>query len=229
MFPLLLVFHAFKNSFIHLDQSYYSFEVKEALSHQKVVPEKVTYFNNFSTIFHFRTKEESSDRLISNINLNRGVYYNKNEMFDVIEIYSVYTSKDYRKRGLARQMIYRSVYYMIKHHKLHCPVLALHLNTKDPMMHVSFSFYVNLGFHQACYVKWGPACMKYSMEEKNFFSWKELLDRPVTAPHISLFAFNGFNNDVKGDFTEMGKKLVKKVKTWIDENPNQVEPDADSD
>lgn len=219
----LLVFQAFQNSWTHIQQVQFSLEVKKTLSKEELSLEKLTFFNNYTNIFHLRVENEE-DRIVSNIQIQNNVYYGNRNMYDVLEIYSVYTTKDYRKRGMAKYIIYKSVEKMCEIYHLKCPILVLHLNPEDPMMHIVFSFYVNLGFHSATYVRTGPSDVKFSMDIKlKFFPWHEVLQRPVTNKHLTLFAFNGFNNDVTGNFTQMGKKVVEKISEWIEVNKDMLE------
>lgn len=213
---LLLVFQAFQNSFSHIEQSKFSLEVKRVLSKENIEIEKLTYFNNFSNIFYLRSKDKGVERITTNVSVQNFSYYGGGKIYDVLEIYSVYTTKDFRRMGLAKKILYRAIRKASEMFKLVCPILTLHLNVEDAMMHVAFSFYINIGFHTLCYVETGPSDMKFSMDEKDkFFKWEDVLKRPVEGKHLALFAFNGFNNDVNGDFTDIGKQVVNRIQDWI--------------
>lgn len=226
---ILLVFRAFHNSWSHTSQVQFSHEAKMTLSKEDISPEKLTFFNNYTNVFHLRLEDEKNNQIVSNIQIQKNVYYGGKQKYDVFEIYSVYTTKKYRKMGMAKQMIFKSIEKARQIYNVKQPVLVLHLNTEDAMMHVAFSFYINLGFHTASYVPEAPSDLKFCMDDRTkFFSWDEVLSRPVTNRYLTLFAFNGFNNEVKGDFTEMGTKIRQKVLEWIDKNKEVSEEDYSS-
>lgn len=218
MLNTLLFFKAYDNSFSHLSQGSFSYEAKVALTREEHELDKVVFYNNFYNVFHLRSK---NNELMSNVYINKNEYFGKDIKYDVFEIYSVYTSPKFRRQHLAKQILFRSVKKLMEVYNIENPILVLHLNTEDPMMHIVFSFYINIGFHTACYVDSSPEDMKYSMSDtEKFFSFREVLEKPVTGKHLTLFAMNGFNYDVQENLIEIGSEMVKRIKAYIKENKN---------
>lgn len=224
MLPTLICFWSNQNMIQHQLQNVFAQEVKKSFGSDNLDLNKIAFFNGFLDIFHLRVEQEDEKRFVSNISINKSKYYSPGFVYNVIEIYSLYTNPYYRKKKFARQIIYRSVNKIINTFKIINPILALHLNTEDEYMSIVYSFYLNLGFHTFCYVNMGPDDMKFSMDDQeNFFDWTDVLNRKVNGKHLAMFAFQGFNKKVKGNFVETGEKIRQNIIAYIKEQEKSSE------
>ncbi|KRH92618.1 hypothetical protein M153_3998000139 [Pseudoloma neurophilia] len=201
--------------------------------------ENVTMKSRFHHTYRINSKKgglKTSDLitdspvLTSNASIVPEIYHGDGKFFQILEIYSIYTKPFFRNIGLAKQIFFGAIGHAINQHGYSNPILILHLNTKDPLMHVAFSFYLNMGFHTLTYVKSGPSDMKYSFSSKDrqkFFNFKEVEGRPVENKHLCMMAMNGIDNSVRGDFTEIGKRMIKRIDQWIFENTDKLETDSE--
>ncbi|ELQ76993.1 hypothetical protein THOM_0020 [Trachipleistophora hominis] len=105
------------------------------------------------------------------------------------------------------------------------PIFALHLNPKDQMMNISFSFYVNLGFVNVAYVNDGPYDLQFDVE-KISTKWDEIQDRPASGRYLAMFCFDGLGTGVKGDFREVGENIRGKLLQFGEENKKTTEKAA---
>ncbi|ELA47024.1 hypothetical protein VCUG_01469 [Vavraia culicis subsp. floridensis] len=247
LLPILVELFRDNNSFAHTSQTCFSFnEVKRYFNNERLNLEKVTFYNNMYDIAYYRIKEEDGkdkneksesennsnvhhestrdsaqkspkERLIANIQIIHNFYYKKYTKYDVLELYTIYVSPDYRNRGFAKSLIFESTSRLIKRYNLTKPIFALHLNPNDPMMHISFSFYVNLGFLDVAYVKEGPDELQFNMENIDT-KWDQIQNKPVTGHYLAMFCFNELGNGIKGDFRELGEKIRGMLLEFIKNN-----------
>lgn len=222
------------NSFSHMSQTYFDHnEVRTTFNSPHNDVEKITHYNNFYNVFYYRgrdpvnlkdsnntaknVKKQFSEYLFANIHIIHNVYYKDYVGYDVLELYSIYVSPKHRKMGFAKSLILDSIKRMIDHYELITPILALHLNPRDKMMNVSFSFYVNLGFHHVAFVNGGPEDLKYNLNNVDI-KWNEVHNKTPTGRYLAMFCFDGINNSVNGDFRNIGENIRSMLIKYAEDN-----------
>lgn len=244
---VLLKFYRQTNAFCHIMQAFFScYEVKKYFDESRADVHKVTYFNNYYDIYHYRlsngncnssnsrssgsdrssnsrsgsdrssnstsgnsTSDNSSkDEIVGNIQFIKNTYYNNFTSLDVLELYSLYVPSTHRNKSIATRLIKASILDMMARHALKRPLIALHLNPKDPMMHIVFSFYVNLGFTRVAYVDEGPEDLKYG--GKRVYGYGEVGGREAEGKFLAMMCCGGLKNG-RGDYREMGEEIRKRL------------------
>ena len=119
------------------------------------------------------------DSLVANVFVKKTMYFDVKEsggstLFcpkdiisrDALEIYSFVVDERYRKKGISGEFL-SSVFKKMKEKYLldDGTIIGLHLNSKDPMMSVSFGLYIRFGFNRARTCCRGPCDLEFSVKD----------------------------------------------------------------
>ncbi|KAG0438214.1 hypothetical protein DMUE_3228 [Dictyocoela muelleri] len=121
-----------------------------------------SYFN----IFILKMNQKSIGSVFLRKNEYVGLKENKKIKSPVIEIYSLVIDQNYRKKGFAQKLLTESLRKFLKINNLNhkTTLIALHLNPDDPMMNISYGFYMSLNFKHADYTTHGPPDNNLNLE-----------------------------------------------------------------
>lgn len=128
--------------------------------------EEIFQWGHTTNVFQYKVDE----RLIASVSLECGVFHGMDGSRElernVVSIYSMYVSKEYRGRGYSRELLADALRAIDEHYGMDGDfLLMLHVDPKDRDMELAFSMYYNLNFRRGEFSTGGPGSKRYALED----------------------------------------------------------------